>query len=158
MYAIRDWLYVGKYTETRSRALLRIEGITAMLQLAEEAIQPDMASLYVPMVDGLPAPFEVFDTGLAFIRAQKAAGQRILVACGAGISRSVTLTMAALMEHEHLELFDAYRAVLEHHPDAFPHFELVISLAAYHGQTLDTQTVMHELWEIQAQVADLNAR
>jgi protein-tyrosine phosphatase len=149
MYAIRDWLYIGKFVETRSRPILIQHGITAMLQLAEEVVQPEIASLYVPVDDGQPAPAHAFDRSLKFIREQKASNRRILVACGAGISRSVTFAMAGLMEHEKLDLFDAYRVILARHLGAFPHFELCISLAAYHGVTLNSTDVIRTLWDIQ---------
>ena len=56
MYPIRPWLYVGKYRETLNRRLLHINGIGSMLQLAERVDQPGIASLYLPVDDGVPLP------------------------------------------------------------------------------------------------------
>ncbi|MGB1288565.1 MAG: dual specificity protein phosphatase family protein, partial [Aggregatilineales bacterium] len=73
----------------------------------------------------------------------------IVVACGAGISRSTTIIMAALMEYEDRDLFDAYAQVYEHHPIANPHYKLVMSLADYHGIELDLSQTLDGLRAVQ---------
>ena len=58
MYPIRSWLYVGKFRETQDDDLLKRRGISAILQLADSIKQPNILSLYVPIEDGEPLPFE----------------------------------------------------------------------------------------------------
>jgi protein-tyrosine phosphatase len=125
---------VGKYRETIDLATLGAYRVQAMLQLADKVEQPDIASLYVPVEDGEPLPVDKLRQGVDFVRAQKAEGKTVLVACGAGISRSVTFTMAVLKEEEGLSLIDALRAIQTVHPDALPHDKLVYSLCQYYGE------------------------
>ncbi len=142
MWRIRPWLYIGKYRDTNSPALLNSFQIGAMLQLAEAVPQPGIASLYIAVDDGVPLLPAKLRQGVDFIRAQKAADKIVLSACGAGISRSVTFAIAALKEEEGLSLTDAYAAILDKHPDATPHPALWESLQTYYHDNV----TYDELW------------
>jgi len=134
MRRIRPWLYIGKYRETADLATLAAYRINAMLQLAERVVQPGIESLYVAVEDGELLPVEKLRQGVEFVRAQKADGKTVLVACSAGISRSVAFTMAVLKEEEGMSLMDAIRDIQSSHPDALPHDKLVYSLCQYYGE------------------------
>jgi predicted protein tyrosine phosphatase len=149
MYMIRDWLVIGKYAETKNKELLDGLGIHAMLQLASPVGYEDITTQYVMMEDGESLSREKLDTALDFIREQRAEGKRIMIACGAGISRSVVLSMAALMDQEGLPLFEAYRVIHEKHNAARPHHDMVLSLAGYAGLELDLLDVWDGLNNIQ---------
>jgi protein-tyrosine phosphatase len=144
MYRIRRWLYVGKYSETLNLDLLRAREIGAVLQVAEAVTYPDRSSLYLPVEDGQPLPSNLLAKGLAYIEAEKAAGHSVLVACGAGISRSVTFAIAALRAQENLPLVEAFRQIRRVHPEALPHPALWRSLCAYYGQAIS----FDEYWAI----------
>ena len=88
MDEIRPWLYIGKYRDTKNQSYRALKSIQAMLQLAEKVEQTGITSLYLPVEDFAPIPVHLLEKGIAFIRAQKTAGYRVLVACGAGINRS----------------------------------------------------------------------
>jgi protein-tyrosine phosphatase len=148
MHKIRPWLYIGKYRETADINTLIAYRISAMLQLADKVEQIGVASLYIPVEDGEPLPANQLRQGVDFVRAQKAAGKTVLVACGAGISRSVTYSIAALKEEENLSLPQAYQQILEHHPDALPHPALWESLRAYYNEA----TTYSELWDVIMQI------
>jgi protein-tyrosine phosphatase len=96
--------------------------------------------------DGLPLSYKVLERGITFICDQKAAGKKVLVACGAGISRSVVFAWGALMQAEKLDFFDAYREILEVHPDAQPHLMLCVSLAEYFGLHLSQQEIVNGIY------------
>lgn len=145
MHRIRPWLYIGNYTDTTMPDLLHAHEIGAMLQLAEHVPQAGIAELYLAVEDGEPLPTDLLARGVAFIRAQRAQERHVLVACGAGISRSTTFAIAALHEIEGLSLLDAYRAILERHPDAFPNMALWNSLAAYYGDDMDFRAMWDTL-------------
>ena len=132
MYAVNDWLRVGKYRETRDPGLLGAMNIGAMLQLAELVEQPGITTLYLPVEDGIPLSLNLLARGLVFVEDQYAAGKNILIACGAGISRAVTFSMAALREAEGISLVEAYRAINQVHPMALPHPALLESLCQYY--------------------------
>ncbi|MFN8375493.1 MAG: dual specificity protein phosphatase [Anaerolineae bacterium] len=149
MIRIRDWLFIGKYRDTTALALLRSYHVGAMLQLAEYVLQPNIATLYLNVEDGQPLPHEQLARGIAFVRAQKAQGSTVLIACGAGISRSAAFTMAALHEEEHLSLIDAYQQIVREHPDAMPHPKLLESLREYYHERLKFKDLWNEMIQVQ---------
>jgi hypothetical protein len=148
MQQIREWLYIGKYAETRRIDFLQKAGITAMLQLADYVQQANIETLFVPVEDGVSLYHPRIKKGLSFIREQKALGKTVLIACGAGQSRSVTFAIAALMEEEGRELFDAYREIYMRHRAALPHHELILSLSAYYGKPMELLEVWENLYSV----------
>jgi hypothetical protein len=149
MHSIRPWLAIGKYRELLQAELLRQQNIGAILHLVEMPPQTVLPALYLPIEDGEPIPHEALRQGIAFIRAQKAAGNRVLVACGAGISRSSTFALAALAEEENIDVFEAYREVLLKHPDALPNPFLFESLCNYREMNLPLLEVVNRMKAIQ---------
>jgi protein-tyrosine phosphatase len=136
MDRIRPWLYIGKYRETLNHRLLAVNQIEAMLQLAELVEHPGIVSLYLPVEDFQPIPFDLLKQGVEFICAEKERGHRVLVACGAGINRSTAFTVAVLKEEERLSLLDAFRLVKQSHPEAMPHPPIWASLCEYYQENI----------------------
>jgi hypothetical protein len=64
-----------------------------------------------------------------------AVGKSVLVACGAGVSRSVTFAVAVLRTEEGLSLLDAYREVAGARAEPRPHPALLKSLCDCYGET-----------------------
>jgi protein-tyrosine phosphatase len=157
MFKIRDWLYIGKYSQIRSKSNLDAHEIGALLSLAEPVGHDGIETLYLNVTDGEPVDYEKIAAGVKFVRDQKAAGKKVVVACGAGISRSVLFSMAALMEEEDLGLFESYREIYQQYRAAQPHDNLVISLAGYHGHEMDLMEVWTGLTEVQKQVKEASA-
>ncbi len=149
MYRIRDWLYIGKYRDTIALTLLRTQRINAMLQLAEYVLQPNISTLFLNVEDGAPLSVEQLMRGMAFVRAQKAQGNTLLIACGAGLSRSVAFTMAALHEEEHLSLMEAYQAIVRAHPEAMPHPKLLETLRKYYNDPITFKDLWREMRQMQ---------
>jgi protein-tyrosine phosphatase len=131
---IRPWLYIGKYRDTLNRRLLEANQIQAMLQLAELVEHPGITSLYLPVEDFQPVPPDLLRQGVDFVREQRRLGQRVLIACGAGINRSTAFAVAVLIEEEGLSLLDAFRAVKRQHREAMPHPPVWESLCAYYQE------------------------
>ena len=142
MDEIRPWLFIGRYRDTLDRSYLGNKSIKAMLQLAEKVEQPDIISLYLPVEDFAPLQVNLLEKGIAFIRAQKTVGYRVLVACGAGINRSSALCTAALKEEEGLSLFDAFKEVKRKHPESIPHQPVWESLCKYYNEPIPYLDVM----------------
>ncbi|GAB4420448.1 MAG: hypothetical protein Fur0044_17340 [Anaerolineae bacterium] len=136
MDRIRPWLYIGKYRETLNPHLLAANRIEAMLQLAELVEQPSIVSLYLPVEDFQPIPFDLLRQGIDFVLAAKEQGRRVLVACGAGINRSSAFCTAALKEAEGLSLLDAFYTVKKAHPEAMPHPPIWASLCEYYRENI----------------------
>ncbi len=138
MYKIRDWLYVGQVTHTQDSNLLAHWGIGAMLQLHQPVPQENIPSLFLPIMDGYPIDEAHLQKAAVFVKAQHAAGHRLLSACGAGVSRSVTFATLALKEVEGLTLEAAYLDIRSKHPKALPdqvHWESVRTYYGGEGKT-----------------------
>lgn len=131
---IRDWLYIGSLRDTQSHATLSANGIGAMLQLAVAVPQTDITRHYLPIEDGRPLSPGLLHTGLDFVATERQNGNRVLIACAAGISRSATFTIAALKESEPISLREALRTVVMSHPETFPHPALWKSLCDFYGE------------------------
>lgn len=142
MDQIRPWLFIGSYRDTRNLAYLQFRSIAAMLQLAEKVEQPGVITLYLPVEDLAPISKEHIRQGLDFIKAQKAKGNRILVACGAGMNRSSAFSAAALKEEEGLTLFEALKEVKRCHPESMPHQPVWESLCQYYNEPTPYLEVM----------------
>ncbi len=143
MRQITDNLYVGRHHDTVNLTLLQAHSIDAMLQLADRVEQPGIEVLYLDVEDGEPLPAEKLRQGVSFVRDQLAADRRVLIACGAGISRSVTFAIAVLHEEEGISLLDAFQDIHSIHPDALPHYKLWHSLCEYYHESVSFE----RLWD-----------
>jgi protein-tyrosine phosphatase len=142
MYEIRPWLLIGKYRETRDLALLQHHKVDALLHLADVVEQPGIESLCLVIDDGIDIDPAILRRGVDFVRRNKQDDRRVLIACGAGISRSVSFAIASLKEAEGLTLLESYQAILQHHPEAMPHPALWESLRQYYGEAM----TFDEMW------------
>lgn len=95
--------------------------------------------LDLPIEDGTIISSEVLRRGTAFIHHHTKAGDKVLVHCMMGKSRSVTFSLAYLMEYEGMSLADAYALIVKGRPIAQPHPALLMSLA--HTYDLDVGDV-----------------
>lgn len=134
MDQIRPWLFIGAYRDTLNRSYLDFKSIGAILQLAEKVEQPNIISLYLPVEDLAPISSKHIQQGIHFIKEHKAIGNRVLVACGAGINRSSAFCAAVLKEEEGLSLFDAFNEVKHKHPESLPHEPVWESLCKYYDE------------------------
>ncbi len=149
MNSIRSWLYIGKYRDTLDIALLARHKIGAMLQLAEAVKHPDIESLYLPVEDGIPLAHHHLQQGIDFVLSQKRLGRNVLVACGAGMSRSAAFAVAVLKEDESLGLLDALQAVKSHHPDTMIHPALWESLCAFYRENVPFHSALSTMISIE---------
>jgi len=148
MHKIRDWLYIGKYRETVNRVLLNSYHIGAMLHLAEDVRHDGIKTLYLGIDDGVPVKHEILKQGIDFLVEQKAQGKILLSACGAGISRSTTFAIGVLMHEEKIDIWEAYQAILDHHPDALPAFPLLVSLGDYYQTPMTPLEAAEKIMEL----------
>jgi hypothetical protein len=145
MNPVRPWLYVGKFVDTLDGRTLSAQGIGAVLQLAHSVQHTGITSCFIPVDDGVPLPGDLLRQGVDFVLDAKRRGQRVLIACGAGMSRSVTFAVAALKEDEGLSLLDAVQTVKRNHPDSSPHPALWDSLCAYYGEPVPVHAMLRAL-------------
>jgi hypothetical protein len=160
MDAIRPWLYIGKYMETLDAELLSECHIRAKLhlidpmsmlsaqKLAEANSSPDMTSLYLSVEDGKPLPPQVLQQGVEFVCHEKYQGKIVLIACGAGISRSAAFAIAVLKEVEGVSLLEAAQIVKRCHPRTRPHSALWNSLCQYYHERISADHMLHVLRDL----------
>lgn len=148
MHLIRPWLYIAAVRETSNRTTMYAYNIGAILQLATPVQHPGIQSLYVDVDDGVPFPHDKLRKAITFAREQKAAGHKLAIGCGAGISRSVTVAMAVLHEEENISLLDAFEQIVAIHPQAMPHLELIRSLGGYYDDDDAARGLLKRIWLI----------
>jgi hypothetical protein len=142
MDEIRPWLYIGKYRDTLDKHYLDFKSIKAMLQLADRVEQEGINSLYLPVEDLGPTSHALIKQGVDFILDEKEKGNKVLVACGAGINRSTAFCMAALKEAEGLSLVDAYKEIRKKHPESLPHEPVWTSFCRYYNESTPYLDIM----------------
>jgi protein-tyrosine phosphatase len=145
MIEIRSWLYVGKHTDTLNDTVLTNHGIEALLELHEPSRQERIPSLFVPLRDGEPLNTASLERAIGFVQAHSSDGERVMVACSAGISRSPMVATASIKVIENRSLRDAFNEVRAMHPRAMPdhiHWE---GLCAYFGEDIPFWDIWREL-------------
>lgn len=134
MDEIRPWLFIGGYRDINHDWLLSQKNIGAILQMVELSSVPGITTLYIEVEDEAPIQRSMLRQGVDFILKHKKAGDRILVACGAGVSRSSAFCIAALREVEGMSLIDAFREVHRWHPESMPNEAVWDSLCEYYKE------------------------
>ncbi|KAA6399869.1 MAG: hypothetical protein EZS28_004610 [Streblomastix strix] len=114
---ITESIFVGSQQAAASKQVLQKYGIKRILRLRSLS-SPKLGSEFVPVVsfiqvEDLSSSNITSCLGPSFAAIQEAldAGQRILIHCHAGKSRSPAIVIAFLMRHHHVPLSVAYRHV-----------------------------------------------
>jgi hypothetical protein len=131
---ISDQLFISGIEALENPDKARGAGIHAVLRLdrGSERAALQWPSHYklldIPIHDGTLIPSEILRQGSAFIHRHIKAGDKVLVHCMMGMSRSVTVVLAYLVEYAGMSLADAYALVVKVRPIAQPHPALLQSL------------------------------
>lgn len=107
-----------------------------MLQIAELVEYTNIPSLHLAAEDGCPLSSADFERGINFVLQNHQQDRKVLIACGAGISRSVIFAIAALRETEGTPLLTAYQEIVNAHIAALPHPVLWKSLCAHYQEEI----------------------
>ena len=129
---ITDFLYIGGAQLTNVSEKLKEMGITSVLKLYESPPDwpPGFVVYNMPHPDGETISDERIARHIKFITEEIKAGHKVLVVCGAGISRSSTAVLAYLVSTG-MSLPDAYHLLKSRHPIASPNPALWESLIRY---------------------------
>lgn len=117
-------------------AAVRLDQVTILSSPSPQG----MDALELPIEDAQPVPDGVFPQVTRFIHQHLAAGDTVLVQCQAGISRSVTMVLAYLIEYEQMALPDAFRLIYDQRPGSRPHKALLASLITHYALPYDPRT------------------
>lgn len=112
---ILDYLYLGSVGAAMNKAVLKEEGITHVLTVADKLspmFPTEFTYLSLSLLDSTDANLlELLPTALEFIERAREAGGKTLVHCFAGKSRSSSVCIAYLMQTQRLNLLEALRFV-----------------------------------------------
>jgi len=122
------------------QAVVRVDG----LNRDEGHWSDDFHVLDMPFSDGEPVPPGYLPRATAFIDRHVNAGQGVLVHCHMGVSRSVTVVLAYLIEYKGMDLREAFHQVITRRPVAHPHPMLIASLVRQYGLPYDLETTLQE--------------
>ncbi|XP_064545904.1 dual specificity protein phosphatase Mpk3 [Drosophila montana] len=91
--------------------------------------------LQIPITDHYSQDLAMhFPAAIHFIEEARSANSAVLVHCLAGVSRSVTVTLAYLMHTRALSLNDAFMLVRARKPDVSPNFHFMQQLQSFESQ------------------------
>ncbi|XP_063621124.1 dual specificity protein phosphatase Mpk3-like isoform X1 [Cydia splendana] len=151
-------LYLGNSTNSEDcDALARhnikyVLNVTPDLPNAFEAAGGDISYLKIPIADHWSQNLAVhFPQAIRFIEEAMSARCGVLVHCVAGVSRSVTVTLAYLMQRHRLCLRDAFELVRARKTDIAPNFHFMRQLHAFerdlglHERSASLSKVLEEL-------------
>lgn len=98
----------GAFPSERTADLASAHGIGAVVDLRQEDCddrvaldRAGIAFLHLPTPDHHPATIDHLNEGVRFVRAQTAAGRRVLIHCQHGIGRSALLALCAMVDGGH---------------------------------------------------------
>lgn len=156
--AILPWLYIGDAQDAQNLFLLRDKlRITHVLNAAGTCprIHEDkFIYLHLPLLDvELQDLTEAFSLSATFITDAKLSGGRVFVHCAAGISRSVAVVLAYLIQRgsafirdgEDLTLDEAFALVQYKRPQALPNAGFRKQLALYEVQVRGKSSILRRI-------------
>lgn len=135
MDKVLDRLYLGDGADGRNAEALRAAGITSVMNAQVESDQLGGAFTYLRLnhPDGEPIPRVLLDSFLTWMRREMSIpGVKVLVHCGAGVSRASALTIAYMMSVG-FSWNEAEAFVRSKRPQISPHPALKISVLGYFG-------------------------
>ncbi|ELZ49730.1 Dual specificity protein phosphatase [Halorubrum distributum JCM 9100] len=128
-------LFVGTVSDAEAGGLLEDRGIDVVVSLTHD--DPDtgtVARVDVPMTDGPRNESESFVAAAETVVERREAGQRVLVHCSAGASRSPAVAAAATTRLTDRDLGEAFEQVLARRPEVDPHDALIRRAATFATQ------------------------
>lgn len=141
--AVIDGVYISGWRATDYQRELRAAGIFCVLKLYDGSpdFRSDFNALDMGINDGEYISKTTLARGAQYILREVKAGNRVLVMCGAGISRSSTFVLAYLLETGH-DLGEAFALLRDKRPQADPHPMLWQSLIDHYALKYTLKDVM----------------
>ena len=131
---VTPMLAVGSRADAEDGAALREAGVAALLSLAPLARPREIVlQLSMTVADRVALPGATIRAAVDFLSQRTAAGDRVLLHCEMGISRSPALAACFLHECAGLTLDEAFARVAAARPLAAPDAALVASIRDYYA-------------------------
>ncbi len=130
-------LYVSGIIAVQAQDVVYVEGVRAVVRLDSAFRQRGhwddrFTVLDLPMMDGELIPDGYIEQVTRFIKEQHDADKPVLVHCAMGMSRSVSMAMAYLIEYEGMSLPESFQTVREGRVVAHPHEQMLRSLVEHY--------------------------
>ncbi len=137
MNRVNDWLWIGDASDGRDHVMLLGEGITHVFNATRETdgwpphFKERTPYLRLDQDDGQPIPPEKLDQFAAWLIVQGWSPIRLLVHCGAGVSRAATFAALTLMLQEGAIWSAALETLRKVRPQVAPNPALVDSVRSW---------------------------
>lgn len=137
---VLPFLYIGNARDAQDLRVLQALGITRVLNVTSHVpgYHQDSGICYktLPAMDsGHQNLRQYFDEAIHFIDEARQSGERVLVHCQAGVSRSPTIVIAYLMKHTRRTMVDSYKYVKARRPIISPNLNFM-------GQLVEWETAL----------------
>ncbi|XP_061397517.1 dual specificity protein phosphatase Mpk3 [Musca vetustissima] len=144
-------LFLGNAMHSNDARALQKYNIKYVLNVTKDLPNVFEASggiqyLQIPITDHYSQDLAMhFPSAIQFIEEARSKNSAVLVHCLAGVSRSVTVTLAYLMHTQALNLNDAFTLVRDRKPDVSPNFHFMEQLHSFERQLrLNTNEAMDQ--------------
>ena len=130
MDAVADRLFVGTIDDAENTIQLRDRSVDIVVSLTHDIpCVPEVSVTRIPMVDGPQNDAQTFKRAVIETLERLDEGNRVLVHCSAGASRSPAVAATALALHSQIGLETAFEQVANRRDAVDPH-EAVVRQAA----------------------------
>ena len=137
-------LFVGTRADAADSQRLETHDITTVVSLTHEAPELSAQAIdlhSIPLIDGPQNSREQFTKAVEETVIALEDGERVLVHCAAGASRSPTVAATALALVQELDLEDAIRQVSDSRDAVDPHEALLRQAAHVYTQLTDSSSL-----------------
>lgn len=126
MDEVATGIFVGTEADASDESLLHAHGIDAVVSLTHnEPETGDVTRVDVPMIDGSQNSYQSFADAVKAVLTRRDDGQRVLIHCAAGSSRSPSVAATAMTCLTENTLNESFNQVLERRPETDPHDVLI---------------------------------
>lgn len=144
IYFIRENLAVCDLTGIGSQQDFEMHGFRAHLQCVDgfdSWIKECAEVKCLPFDDGLPIPPEILKEAQNWLSKHWDKGNKILISCTGGASRSVAMAIGLLSLKTYIGFLNTCEEVFSKIPGAYPHPKVLVSVANYCDFAMDFNTL-----------------
>ena len=137
-------LFVGTLADATNSHQLEKDEITTVVSLTHETpdvSEPTLNIYSIPLIDGPQNNRDQFTKAVQATVTALADGERVLVHCAAGASRSPTVAATALALTEEMELQNAIQQVADNRDTVDPHEALLRQAAHVYTELRDSASL-----------------
>ena len=154
IFQIRENLSVCGFEGIGGRSSFERYGFEAHLQCVDgfdDWIEECVDVKCLPFDDGLPIPVDTLDEAQTWLSGYWDQGNKILISCAAGESRSITMAACLLTLKTDAGFSRACKEIFTKVPGAYPHPNILVSAANYCNARVDFNQLKEIYSNIQIQ-------